>query len=184
MTMIWKKTNGHFDRTRKEKPLESGIRRTHEFIVVCFKDKAHTTLHPIHQPVWNETGYTNVVKPLETVIDGMGTNASAKDELEEILGDRTLFATPKPVRLIEELIRAASRKDSVVLDFFAGSGTTGHATMKLNAEDGGHRRFILVTNNESNICRRVTIPRIMKAKAICQCKEEIQVETFMERSVI
>ena len=184
MTMIWKKTNEHFDRNRKEKPLESGIRRTHEFIVTCFKDKAHTILHPIYQPVWSGSGYMGVVKPLETVIDGMGTNASAKDELEELLGDRTLFATPKPVRLIEELIRAASTKDSVVLDFFAGSGTTGHATMKLNAKDGGHRRFILVTNNESNICRRVTIPRILKAKAICQCKDEIQVETFMELSVI
>ena len=84
MTMIWKKTNEHFDRTRKEKPLESGIRRTHEFIVACFKDKAHTILHPIYQPVWSGSGYMDVVKPLETVIDGMGTNASAKDELEEI----------------------------------------------------------------------------------------------------
>lgn len=47
MTMIWKKTNNRFDKNRKEKPLECGIRRTHEYIVVCFKDKKNTTLKPI-----------------------------------------------------------------------------------------------------------------------------------------
>ena len=163
MSMIWKKTNEHFDRNRKEKPLESGIRRTHEFIVVCFKDRENTILNPIHQPVWNGEEYVDVVKPLETVIDGMGTNSSAKDEIAELLGDRSAFATPKPVKMIEEFIRSASTKNSIVLDFFAGSGTTGHATMKLNAEDGGNRQYILITNNESDICRKVTIPRIEKA---------------------
>ena len=49
-SMIWKKTNSFFDANRKEKPLESGIRRTHEFIVVCFKARANTTLAPIMQP--------------------------------------------------------------------------------------------------------------------------------------
>ena len=49
------------------------------------------------------------------------------------------------------------------MDFFAGSGTTGHATLELNHEDGGNRRFILITNNESDICRRVTIPRVKAA---------------------
>lgn len=162
MSMIWKKANEHFDQNRKEKPLESGIRRTHEFIIVCFKDRKNTALNPIHQPVWNGTEYDDVVKPLETIIDGMGTNSSAKDEIAELLGDRTAFATPKPVRMIEEFIRAASDTNSIVLDFFAGSGTTGHAVMKLNVEDGGNRKFILITNNESDICRKVTIPRIEK----------------------
>ena len=162
MSMIWKKVNERFDRNRKEKPLESGIRRTHEFVVVCFKDREHTVLNPIHQPVWNGEKYVDVIRPLETVIDDMGTNASAKDELADLLGDRNLFATPKPVRMIEEFIRAASDNNSIVLDFFAGSGTTGHAVMKLNVEDGGNRKFILITNNESDICRKVTIPRIEK----------------------
>lgn len=49
-----------------------------------------------------------------------------------------------------------------MLDLFAGSGTTGHAVMDLNAEDGGGRRFILITNNESDICRSVTVPRLKK----------------------
>lgn len=51
---------------------------------------------------------------------------------------------------------------AIVLDCFAGSGTTGHAVMKLNAEDGGNRRFILCTNNENNICRDVTYERIKR----------------------
>ena len=178
VSMIWKKTNEHFDKNRKEKPLESGIRRTHEFIITCFKDRNNTILNPIHQPVWDGIEYKETVRPLETVIDGMGTNSSAKDEIAELFGDRTVFATPKPLKMIEELIRAASKKDSIVLDFFAGSGTSGHATMKLNAEDGGHRRFILITNNESDICRRVTVPRIMKAKEICRCNDDIQVVTL------
>lgn len=54
------------------------------------------------------------------------------------------------------------RKDITILDFFAGSGTTGHAVMKLNAEDGGSRKFILCTNNENNICRDVTYERIKR----------------------
>jgi adenine-specific DNA-methyltransferase len=53
------------------------------------------------------------------------------------------------------------------MDFFAGSGTTGHATLALNSEDGGQRRFILITNNESDICRRVTVPRVRAAMERC-----------------
>lgn len=162
MTLVWKKTNPLFDKNRKEKPLESGIRRTHEFILACFKNRSATTLNMISQPEWNGESFTDVEKPLETIIDGLGTNASAKDEIEEIFGNRTIFQTPKPMRLIKELIRSASSKKSVVLDFFAGSGTTGHAVMDLNKEDGGRRKFILINNSENNICRRVTIPRIEK----------------------
>lgn len=60
------------------------------------------------------------------------------------------------------LLRSSSSKDSLILDFFAGSGTTLHATMELNKEDGGHRQCILVTNNENNICEGVTYPRNKK----------------------
>lgn len=56
----------------------------------------------------------------------------------------------------------AKKSDATILDFFAGSGTTGHAVMKLNAEDGGTRRFILCTNNENGICRDVTYERIRR----------------------
>ena len=163
MSMIWKKTNPFFDANRKEKPLESGLRRTHEFIVVCFKDRENTKLAPVIQPYLDGNVIKERLQPLETVIDFMGTTTSAKDELAELLGDRTLFATPKPVKMIKEFIRSSGKTDAIVMDFFAGSGTTGHATLELNHEDGGNRRFILITNNESDICRRVTIPRVKAA---------------------
>ena len=82
--------------------------------------------------------------------------------MKEIFGDRKYFATPKPLKLIKELIKATSSKDSVILDFFAGSGTTGHATIDLNKEDLGSRKYILISNNESNICKNVTLKRIQK----------------------
>lgn len=82
--------------------------------------------------------------------------------LEEIFGKKSAFAYPKPVSLIKMLFDAITydRKDAVVLDFFAGSGTTGQAVMDLNNEDGGNRKFILCTNNENNICEEVTYQRI------------------------
>lgn len=69
------------------------------------------------------------------------------------------FNNPKPIDLIIDLCQLGSKKESTILDFFAGSGTTLHATMQLNADDGGHRKCILVTNNENNICEEVTYER-------------------------
>ena len=68
----------------------------------------------------------------------------------------------KPVRLIKQLLKWSvyANPSSTILDFFAGSGTTGHAVLKLNAEDGGHRKFILCTNNENGICRDITYERL------------------------
>ena len=91
----------------------------------------------------------------------VGTTRSAMSEIKEIFGS-SAFGTPKPTGLIERVLRLVQNKNAVCLDFFAGSGTTGHAVMKLNAEDGGNRRFILCTNNENNICREVTYERIKR----------------------
>lgn len=67
----------------------------------------------------------------------------------------------KPKRLIKQIVKFASRnKNEIILDFFAGSGTTGHAIMELNCEDKGNRSFILCTNNENNICREKTYNRL------------------------
>lgn len=84
--------------------------------------------------------------------------------LKEIFGAK-VFTNPKPLQLIEDIVAIGSRADSTVLDFFAGSGTTGHAVMKLNAADGGRRRFILVTNNENGICENVTYERLKRVIA-------------------
>jgi len=94
--------------------------------------------------------------------DEVGHNQSAKQELKKIFYDIHLpFETPKPVLLLERMEQIASSKSSTILDFFAGSGTTLHATMKLNAEDGGHRQCILVQQREgdNNICESVTYER-------------------------
>lgn len=131
------------------------------------------------QPVWDGNAYANKLQPLETVIDDMGTNSSAKDEIEELFGDRNIFRTPKPVKMIKELIRAASGKQSVVMDFFAGSGTTGQAVMELNMEDGGSRKCILITNDENNICKRITLPRLQKVVALYGYQEEIQFKSMV-----
>ena len=125
------------------------------------------------QPVWDGSKYVDRLQPLETIIDDMGTNSSAKDEREDIFGERNLFQTPKPVKMIKELIRAAGSKQAVVMDFFAGSGTTGQAVMELNREDGGSRKFILITNDENNICKRITLPRLQKVVALYGYQEEI-----------
>lgn len=67
----------------------------------------------------------------------------------------------KPIRLIKQLIDSVEYSNNItVLDFFAGSGTTGHAVMQLNKEDGGNRKYILCTNNENNICEEVTYQRL------------------------
>ena len=66
----------------------------------------------------------------------------------------------KPLILLEKILKSSSAKDSIVLDFFAGSGTTGQAVLELNKKDGGNRKFILCTNNENNICDEVTYPRL------------------------
>jgi adenine-specific DNA-methyltransferase len=83
-----------------------------------------------------------------------------KKELESM--DINNFDYPKPLELIKLLVGSIYQDKVTILDFFAGSGTTLDATMKLNAEDGGHRQCILVTNNENGICEKVTYVRNKK----------------------
>lgn len=85
-------------------------------------------------------------------------------ELEKYFGEKSIFAYPKSVELIRMLIDSITyeNRNCTILDFFAGSGTTGHAVIKLNSQDGGNRKFILCTNNENNICRNVTYERIKR----------------------
>ena len=103
-------------------------------------------------------GRTKQVGNLWIDIEG---NKKATITMRNIFGEN-IFSFPKPVELIYRIAQIASYKNSCILDFFAGSGTPGHAVMKLNAEDGGNRKFILCTNNENNICRDVTYERIKR----------------------
>lgn len=95
----------------------------------------------------------------KTIWDDIETTTNGTQLVKSIFGGHTVFSNAKPVSLIHRMLQLGSYRDSIVLDFFAGSGTTLHATMQLNAEDGGKRKCILVTNNENNICEEVTYER-------------------------
>lgn len=126
-----------------------------------------------------------LMRPVSSWIAGMGEDVSdddmetlrsdrqgrGTDALKAVLG-RKAFDFPKPPSLMVSLLRFAVGDDDVVLDFFAGSGTTAEAVMTLNAEDGGGRRFILVSSTEAtaedptrNICRDVCAERIRRLVA-------------------
>jgi len=102
--------------------------------------------------------------------DEVGHNDTAKKELMAVLPeDARAFSTPKPTGLIERILRIATNPGDIVLDFFAGSGTTAHSVLKMNAEDGGDRRFILVSNTEAtekepdkNLCRDICARRVKR----------------------
>lgn len=93
---------------------------------------------------WNER--KNPGKRIDTLWNDLPENSAASKELESILGE-SAFDNPKPTALVKRCIDI-SDKTAIVLDFFAGSGTTGQAVLELNKEDGGSREFILVQNNE------------------------------------
>ena len=108
-----------------------------------------------------------VNKKYEAIIDNQKTlyeidlkTTSAKQHLAHIFGGKSPFDYPKNIGLLKLLITLIDRKDITILDFFAGSGTTGHAVEQLNKEDGGNRKYILCTNNENNICEEVTYKRL------------------------
>lgn len=92
---------------------------------------------------------------------GIGTNEDGTEELFQLIGKND-FDYPKPVSLVHALLAAALRPDhnSLVLDFFAGSGTTLEAVARLNSETGASHQCILATNNENGICRDIAIPRV------------------------
>lgn len=93
----------------------------------------------------------------------VGHNQEGARELKSIFDGKVVFTNPKPTRLIERIIKMGSKDNSIILDFFAGSGTLGHSVLKYNASnERSNRRFILCTNNENNICRDVTYERIKR----------------------
>ena len=87
------------------------------------------------------------------------SNQEGAAMLKEIMDGKEVFSNPKPIGLLKFILTLGSLKDSITLDFFAGSGSTLHAVMQLNAEDGGKRTCVLCTNNENSICENVTYER-------------------------
>ncbi|GAA5414306.1 leucine-rich repeat protein [Ureaplasma ceti] len=156
----WKKKHPWFD-TNRVVLNPHKLQTDYEYIIICKKSKS-SVLHQLKKPYLVNNELFEEWATVPNIFDCFGTTSSAKDEIAADFGDRTYFSTPKPIKLIKELIRATTTPNSTVMDFFAGSGTLGVATNALNQEDNGNRRFILVTNNEDNICEHVTHQRLIK----------------------
>lgn len=112
----------------------------------------------------DHTTQPHIKKRIETATEHLRTliyedNRGTTKELIDIFNGEKRFDNPKPQTVLSRIFDFVSIKDSVFLDFFAGSGTTLHAVMQLNNEDGGYRQCILCTNNENNICEDVTYER-------------------------
>lgn len=105
---------------------------------------------------WNERDSEG--KRIDTLWNDIAENSVGSKELDNLIGKPGTFDNPKPTELIKRCLKI-SKKDAIVLDFFAGSGTTGQSVLELNQEDGGTRQFILCTSNENNICENVTYQR-------------------------
>ena len=83
-----------------------------------------------------------------TIWNDIGTATEGTKELMKIMSGKKIFDTPKPTSLLQKIIKLSAGKNDIILDFFAGSGTTGEAVMRLNAEDGGNRKYVLVQLDE------------------------------------
>ncbi len=156
----WKKKHPFFD-TNRVVLNPNKVQTDYEYIIICRKT-AEAKLGLLKQPYLDGNKLLEKDAEVPETFDCFGTTSSAKDEINEIFGSRDYFSTPKPVNLMKELARATTSKKSIVLDFFAGSGTVGQAVHELNKEDGGNRTFILISNSESNICKNVTLKRLEK----------------------
>ena len=99
-----------------------------------------------------------VVNP-KCVLSGFGSTKNGTNDLFAVMGE-TGFSFPKPVSLIQYLIQLATDKNSIVLDAFAGSGTTAHAVINLNNSDGGNRKFILI--EAKDYCKTITAERVKR----------------------
>lgn len=118
----------------------------------------YTIKYKVYENVDNEGNIRKKVGRAFTNFILEPINQQGNSELMALFGE-VPFSNPKPLGLLQYLLNTIVIKDVTILDFFAGSGTTLHTTMQLNAKDGGHRQCILVTNNENGICENVTYER-------------------------
>jgi len=115
-----------------------------------------------------------------SIFSGLKTSITGKNQIKELFNDMIMFDFPKPTNLLQRIITLTTDENDIILDFFAGSGTTGHAVMQLNADDGGNRKFILcqidepikegkpaykfcIENNLPPVISSITIERLKRA---------------------
>ena len=121
------------------------------------------------------------VNPASTWLSGVGLNSEATREIQELMGS-SVFSYPKPTSLIKELASISTRESDLILDFFAGSGTTAQAVIELNEKDGGTRRFILsqlpekTSNSEYPTIAHITRERVRRAIAKLNNKSKVKLD--------
>ncbi len=108
---------------------------------------------------------TEKIKQFTTLFLDNYINAKGGEAIKKLFGTMmSVFDYAKPIELIYDLlVMGIVKNKAIVLDFFAGSGTTGHAVMKFNQDFGQNVRYILTTNNQNNICREITYERLKRA---------------------
>ncbi len=146
------KNGWRWDKVRMQKMIDSGE--------VTFTGKGTGILRKTY--LKNQQGLSP--SSLWDDLDETGHNRNAKYELKKYFPDIStsdLFSTPKPTSFIRKILKIASDKDSIILDSFAGSGTTAHAVLKQNEADGGNRKFILV-EMEEEIAKNITSERVRR----------------------
>ncbi len=111
--------------------------------------------------LYNEEGVESLAKAKAIWLDSEFNNENGKETMRKIFGGNSPFDYPKSVELIKHCIKLGSKNNDIILDSFAGSGTTGQAVLELNKEDGGSRKFILV-ELEKEIASKVTATRLQK----------------------
>ncbi|MFA5113512.1 MAG: site-specific DNA-methyltransferase [Candidatus Margulisiibacteriota bacterium] len=114
-----------------------------------------------YEKVYFSEGEVKIIKERSILYD-IATTADGTNELTQIFGKKDIFGNPKPTELIKFFLQYGAKQNAIVLDFFAGSGTTAQAVLSINKDDDGDRQFILCTNNENNICTDICYPRVKK----------------------
>lgn len=148
------------DTVHRQKELDMSVRQNQKKTPTIYVKARMKNEGMLPITLWDKTEYSATA---------YGTNLLAK-----LMNGEKKFDYPKSLYAVIDCLRVASeKKDALVLDFFAGSGTTGHAVLELNKEDGGKRNFVLCTNNENKICEEVTYQRIKKVMEGYNGKEGI-----------
>jgi adenine-specific DNA-methyltransferase len=160
-----------WSQSKVDEQLEKGAKfwvKTNSFSIRVIYPESKKSHESLKQIIFTNNNNELVAK--DHLGQKVGVNEDGTKELNKMMGEQNIFQYPKPKSLIRYLLasifdykKGKHKKDITVLDFFAGSGTTAHAVMDLNSEDGGCRKSISVTNNEGGIAREVCQPRIKKA---------------------
>ena len=139
---------------------KEGVARNQAAGTLVWKERQRQGVQ-VWEPYTREFAPDDPKRPYPSIWADLPTMRQAKAFLRDVFNTTDLFATPKPSELIERILQLINDPNAIVLDSFAGSGTTGHAVLKQNVEDGGQRRFIMV-EVDKNIAHNVTVERVKR----------------------